>query len=165
MLKNCEDLLYFCIKIQSNYYFSYMMLRKSVPKTTKKRKNYPGAERVVGTKDYALILTNLRGLINQLTALKNEKELGDILKKVSVKLKELGYKHDSDIIKKKASKLEKAKKELPTILQSLNNIWKEGKNKQEEAKKSDKQKGTVHNTMANDEAPTIIEENINDEFF
>jgi hypothetical protein len=141
-----------------------MMLRNSVPKPTKKRKNYPGAERVVGTKDYALILTNLRGLINQISLPKNDRELIEILKKVSVKLKELGYKQASEAIKKKAGKLEKVKKELPNIIQNLNEIWKEGKIKQEEAKKSDKQKESEkENTTI--EAPEIIEEDVSDEFF
>jgi hypothetical protein len=139
-----------------------MILRNSVPKPTKKRKNYSGAERVVGTKDYALILTNLRGLINQLPSPRNDRDLIEILKKVSIKLKELGYKQVSEAIKKKAGKLEKVKKELPNIIQNLNEIWKEGKIKQEEVKKSDKQK-ELDKTTTTSQASNIIDEDISDE--
>lgn len=101
----------------------------------KKRKNYPGHERVVGSKDYALILTNLRGFIHQLQLPKSDDELATILQKVSVKLKELGYKQVSETIKKKSLKAAKIRKELEPIVEQLNQVWKEGKQKHEEAKK------------------------------
>lgn len=110
------------------------MLTDNAP-SKKKRKNYPGHERVAGSKDYALILTNLRGLIHQLQLPKSDEELISILQKVTVKLKELGYKQLSESMKKKSLKVAKARKELESILEQLNQAWKEGKQRHEEAKK------------------------------
>lgn len=101
---------------------------------TRKRKNYPGDPRVPGTKDYALILTNLMSYSNKLTLEKDEKKVASLLKKVAEKLKELGFAQSSKSMKSKAKAPDQAVKKMAEIVDTLNEKWRAGKEKHEEAK-------------------------------
>jgi len=70
----------------------------------KKRKNYPGDERTPGTKDYSMILGNLINYKHQLSSEKNDQKIGELFLKIAEKLRELGYRAESDTIKKKAGR-------------------------------------------------------------
>ena len=67
----------------------------------KKRKYYPGDIRQPGTKEFSMILGNLINYKHQLVREDNEQKIGDLMLKITVKLKELGYKSASETVKKK----------------------------------------------------------------
>ena len=107
-------------------------------KRTRKRKNYPGDPRIPGTKDYALILTNLMSYSNKLTLEQDEKKVASLLKKVAEKLKELGFLQVSKSIKTKSKSPEAAMNRMTDIVETLNEKWRQGKEKHEKAKEKQK---------------------------
>jgi hypothetical protein len=112
----------------------------------KKRKNYPGDERTPGTKDYSMILGNLIHYKHQLVQEENEQKIGDLLMKISVKLKELGFKAESDSIKKKVGRRKANKFQNITMKKKQDGIdvavkcWDKGTEKNEKAKEENKAK-------------------------
>lgn len=108
----------------------------------RKRKNYPGDIREPGTKDYAVILGNLMGFRNQLLRSTEEQDIGDTLVKVAEKLKELGFKTQSESIKKKVGRrklghfqnITEGKKK--STIETINKVWDKAKDKHESAKSS-----------------------------
>ncbi len=113
-------------------------LNPAAPRT-RKRKNYPGDPRVPGTKDYALILTNLMSYSNKLTLEKDEKRVASLLRKVSEKLKELGFNQASKSVKSKAKTPDAVIKKMPEFVEMLNEKWRSGRDKHEEAKEKIKE--------------------------
>lgn len=115
-------------------------------KTNKKRKYYPGDVRRPGTKEYSMILGNLINYKHQLVRENHEQVIGELLLKISVKLKELGFKAASESVKKKvgrkkAGKFQNitSKKKDDTVLIAVK-AWDEGSDKNERAKVKAKQK-------------------------
>ncbi len=114
--------------------------------STKKRKYYPGDIRKPGTKEYSMILGNLINYKHQLVREEEEQKVGDLLLKVSVKLKELGYKSASESVKKKVGRRKAgkfqgitAKKKHDTIELAVK-CWEEATEKNERAKTRAKSK-------------------------
>ena len=111
---------------------------------SKKRKNYPGDERTPGTKDYSMILGNLINYKHQLALENNEQKIGNLMAKISIKLKELGFRSESDSIKKKLGRRKSgrfqnitSKKQMETIDIAVK-CWDKGTQRNEEAKESNK---------------------------
>ncbi|GAA4828492.1 hypothetical protein [Algivirga pacifica] len=112
----------------------------------RRRKNYPGDLRQLGTKDYSLILGNLMNYRNQLIRETEDQKIGALFLKISEKLKELGYSKASTQTKNKAGVKKQGKFENITLKKKKEVVeislecWKEGKEKHEEAKRINKEK-------------------------
>ncbi len=102
--------------------------------TTKKRRNYPGDKREVGTKDYGLILSNLINYRNQLFRTDDEGEILKIFLKISIKLKELGFTSASNKVKTKAKNTNRLSKKKEGVINIAAEKWKEGKDLHEAEK-------------------------------
>ncbi len=107
--------------------------------TTKKRRNYPGDKREVGTKDYGLILSNLINYRNQLFRTDDEKEILKLFGKISIKLKELGFTSASSKVKTKAKTTNRLARKKEDVINLAAEKWKEGKEKHEAVKERIKQ--------------------------
>lgn len=110
----------------------------------KRRKNYPGDERVPGTKDYSMILGNLIHYKHQLTQETNDQKVAELMLKVSVKLKELGFKGESEIVKKKVGRRKAGKfqnitpKKQQEAVEIALNCWEAGTSRNDKAKENAK---------------------------
>ncbi len=118
--------------------------------TSRKRKNYPGNPRELGSRDYGIILSKLIGLKNDLINLKPDQEMkiGDLYHKLSTKLIELGFKRQGAKVKKLVGRrkggqysfVKVSKKE--EVMALVADCWREGKknhdNKREENAKKKK---------------------------
>ncbi|NJO03531.1 MAG: hypothetical protein HC880_19280 [Bacteroidia bacterium] len=106
----------------------------------KKRKYYPGDTRQPGTKEYSMILGNLINYKHQLSREDNEQKIGELLLKVSVKLKELGFKTASDAVKRKVGRRKFGKFQNITLKKRNDTIdlalkcWEDASEKNEKAK-------------------------------
>ncbi len=111
---------------------------------TKKRKYYPGDVRKPGTKEFSMILGNLIHYKHQLVREENDQKIGDLLLKISMKLKELGYKSVSESIKKKVGRRKAGKFQNITSKKKLDTVeiavrcWEEASKKNERAKSLNK---------------------------
>jgi hypothetical protein len=112
----------------------------------RKRKYYPGDVRQVGTKEYSMILGNLINYKHQLVPEADEQKVGDLMLKVSLKLKELGYESEYKSIKKKLGRRKNgryqeitSKKKNDTINTAIK-VWEEANQNNEEAKVKNKRK-------------------------
>ena len=120
--------------------------------TEEKRKHYAGDVRVPGTKDYALILTNLMSYKHKLDREQDDQKIGYFIIKIGEKLKELGFGGASKIVKKKAGRRKQGKfqditdkKKQDTIEIALKN-WEVGREKQDEARDKQKEKADKEKT-------------------
>ncbi|OHX65650.1 hypothetical protein [Flammeovirga pacifica] len=106
----------------------------------RKRKNYPGEVRVLGTKDYGLILGSLMSYRNQLLRENDPFKLAFIIKKMAEKLQELDYKHASELTLSKLGMKELngtysiTDKRKEDVVNIANRYWRMGKKKHEAAK-------------------------------
>lgn len=117
----------------------------SIPKDTVgpnvKKKNYPGIKRKPGTKDYALILSNLIKNRNELMLTNDPDQIIESILKISTKVQELGYTTTSlkikSLVKKKINTSFKLREDrfsrLPEkqqqVLELCVDIWRKGKEK------------------------------------
>lgn len=113
----------------------------------RKRKNYPGEVREVGTKDYSLIMGNLINYKHKLSTETHPQKVGELMRKISIKIKELGYEKASDMVKSKVGRRKEGKfqnitekKRLDT-LEIAEKIWNKAKEKHDKAKEKRKGKG------------------------
>ncbi len=106
----------------------------------KKRRNYPGDLRTPGTKDYGVILSNLIKYKNELVLEQEEYKTIALFLKIAEKLQELGFKKDSNKVKRRAESSEKLDKKRTEIMKIASEKWKEGKQKHDAVKAEEKQK-------------------------
>ncbi|AZQ61831.1 hypothetical protein EI427_06145 [Flammeovirga pectinis] len=110
----------------------------------RKRKNYPGELREIGTKDYSLILGNLMNYRNQLMRETEEQKMGLIFSKVSEKLKEIGCLRASNSVKNRAGRKklglyqEITSKKKEEVIEIINKNWHEAKQKHDAIKTRNK---------------------------
>ncbi len=93
----------------------------------KKRRNYPGDVRELGTKDYALILGNLIKYRNELIAERDEGTIVKLALKIAEKLRELGFKRAGISVEKKVANKDRVLSKRDEILEIALEKWKEGK--------------------------------------
>lgn len=109
-----------------------------------KRKNYPGDLRIPGTKDYSLILTNLMSYRNKLCKETDEQAIGTLFVKISEKLKELGFKRPSLLVKAKAGRRKMGRfqdittQKKESVIDISLKYWELGTEKNLEAKKTER---------------------------
>lgn len=108
---------------------------------TEKKKNYPGKKRKPGTKDYALILSNLIKYRNELMLTNDPDQIINSILKISVKAQELGYSTTSlkikSLVKKKINtsfklredRYSKLEEKRHQVLELCVDIWNDGKEK------------------------------------
>ncbi len=70
-----------------------------ISQAPRKRKNYPGNRRKVGSRDYGIILSKLIALRMNLIYGKDIQEIGNVYHKVATKLLELGFEKDAKKVK------------------------------------------------------------------
>ncbi|NME72135.1 hypothetical protein [Flammeovirga aprica] len=110
----------------------------------RKRKNYPGEQREVGTKDYSLILGNLMNYRNQLMRENDEQRMGFIFSKIAEKLKELGCLRASNTVKNRVGRRKLGlyqditQKKKEEVIEITNKYWHEAKERHEAAKEKNK---------------------------
>ena len=110
----------------------------------KQRRNYPGEKRKVGTKDYALILGNLIKYYNNLLRCSwpdDKNEIKDLLGKISIKLRELGYKKESTFVKSRLKNENNMPEKIQQTAGIAVKVWELAKSKHETAKQMKKRKG------------------------
>ncbi|ANQ48338.1 hypothetical protein MY04_0956 [Flammeovirga sp. MY04] len=106
----------------------------------RKRKNYPGEVRVLGTKDYGLILGSLMSYRNQLLRENDPLKEAFIIKKMAEKLQELDYKHASELTISKLGEKQLnglysiSSRRKDEVVNIANRYWRMGKKKHEAAK-------------------------------
>ncbi len=104
-----------------------------ISQATRKRKNYPGNKRQVGSRDYGIILSKLIALRMNLIYGKNSQDIGDCYHKVATKLLELGFDKESKKIKSYVGRrkagvytfVKENKKE--NVVELIIECWREGK--------------------------------------
>ncbi len=111
-----------------------------------KRKYYPGDVRRIGTKEYSMILGNLINYKHQLVPESNEQKVGDLMARIALKLKELGYESEAKSIKKKVGRRKNnkyqditLKKKNDTVAIAIK-VWEEANQLNETAKEQNKRK-------------------------
>lgn len=111
----------------------------------KERKNYPGDVREVGTKDFAVILSNLMNYRNQLAREQNDQRIGELIAKIAEKIKELGYIKQSMNIKKKLGRRKQGKfqdvtpKKKNDAIEAAVSVWEDAKKKHDEVRNKRKE--------------------------
>ena len=122
------------------------MKKSENEKNERKRKNYPGEVREVGTKDYSLIMGNLINYKHKLSTEAHSQKAGVLMRKIATKIKELGYEKASEMVKDKVGRRKEGKfqnitekKRLDTV-DIAEKIWKKAKEKHEKAKEKRKEK-------------------------
>lgn len=120
----------------------------------RKRKNYPGEQREVGTKDYSLILGNLMNYRNQLMRENEEQRMGLIFSKIAEKLKELGCTRASNTVKNRLGRRKLGlyqditPKKKEEVIEVTNKYWHDAKERHEEAKAKLKDKTKKSTTIS-----------------
>ena len=116
------------------------------PGSAVKKKNYPGIKRIPGTKDYALILSNLIKCRNELLRTENPDQIIENILKISLKIQELGFNSYSvkikSLVKKRINvsyklrndRYENLGKKKEITLSLCVEVWKKGKTKHETSK-------------------------------
>lgn len=100
----------------------------------KKRRNYPGDLRQVGTKDYGVILSFLINYRNRLLREKDEDIILNLFHKIAEKLQELGFKRESSKVKTKAKNTNRLQQKKEEVIQIAVEKWREAKDAHEKAK-------------------------------
>lgn len=123
-----------------------MSTTKDIVGPKERKKNYPGIKRKPGTKDYALILSNLIKCRNELMLSKDPDQIIDCILKISTKIQELGYSTTSvkikSLVKKKIKTSYKFREDRyddldrkrEQTLETCINIWYKGKEKHTQLK-------------------------------
>lgn len=105
------------------------------------RKNRKGQVRVLGSKDYSLILTNLMAYKRQLSQEEHLQKSGNLMRKISTKMKELGFESEAIKVKEIVGRKKNGKYQSLDGTKCLKvenmalKVWKKASVKQEEAKK------------------------------
>lgn len=112
--------------------------------SNQKRKYYPGDERQIGTKEYSMILGNLINYKHQLVSEKDEQKVAQLMFKISLKMKELGYESEHKGIRKKLGRRKNGKyqditsKKKNSTIETAVKVWEDANQKNELAKKNKK---------------------------
>jgi len=105
----------------------------------KKRRNYPGEPRIPGTKDYAVILTNLIKYKNEFLKSTEAVEAAKLCLKLVEKLQELGFIRASNKVARRST-TEKVLQNKDLIAQIALEMWRKGQERQKKAKEEQKRK-------------------------
>ena len=108
-----------------------------------KRRNYPGDLRTPGTKDYGVILSNLRKYCHGLDDTPNDDKIYELFLKLREKLKELGYRKESLSVDRKMKSMANWDKKRQDVMAMGINVWGEAKEKHEIAKARNKEKEKI----------------------
>lgn len=106
----------------------------------RKRKYYPGDLRQLGTKEYSMILGNLIHYKHQLAQETHEQKVGELMAKIALKLKELGYISEAESLKKKVGRRKEGKYQDITLKKKNDAVnlaikcWEKASEKNEQAK-------------------------------
>ena len=105
-----------------------------------KRRNYPGDLRTPGTKDYGVILSNLRKYCHYLNDNPDDDKIYELFLKLREKLKELGYRKESLSVERKMKSMANWDKKRQEVKIMREKIWQEAKDKHEAAKAKNKER-------------------------
>ena len=106
-----------------------------------KQRNYPGDLRTPGTKDYGVILSNLRKYCHFLNNDNiDDDKIYEYFLKIREKLKELGYRKESLSVERKMKSMANWDKKRQEVMEMGSNIWVEASEKHETAKAKTKER-------------------------